>query len=51
LRYLRALRRYLVDRGDRLTPERLAVERAITGLHRERVVSGVRRRWRKLVRA
>jgi glycosyltransferase involved in cell wall biosynthesis len=51
LRYLRALRRYLMDRGDRLTPERLAVERAITGLHRERVVSGVRRRWRKLVRA
>jgi glycosyltransferase involved in cell wall biosynthesis len=50
LRYLRALRRYLIDRGYRFSRERLAVERTIGKIHVDRLAGGVRRRLRGLVR-
>jgi glycosyltransferase involved in cell wall biosynthesis len=50
LRYLRALRRYLVEHGYRLSWQRVAVERTIAGLQSDWIVRGVRRRLRRLVR-
>jgi glycosyltransferase involved in cell wall biosynthesis len=44
LRYLRALRRYLVQWGDGLSRPRLAVERTIAKLHGKHIMGGVRRR-------
>jgi glycosyltransferase involved in cell wall biosynthesis len=50
LRYLRALRVYLLKHGYRFSRPRVAVERTIAGLHADRVIGGVRRRLRRLVR-
>lgn len=50
LRYLRALRRHLAERGYRFSSERLAVETTIAKLHRDHWVGAVQRRLRKLVR-
>jgi glycosyltransferase involved in cell wall biosynthesis len=49
LRYLRALRRYLVQRGKRWSSSRLAVERTIARLHSKHIAGGIRRRLRSLV--
>jgi glycosyltransferase involved in cell wall biosynthesis len=50
LRYLRALRRYLLKQGYRFSRTRVAVELTIAGLYADRVVGGVRRRLNRLVR-
>ena len=44
LRYLRALRRYIVQQGERWSKERLAVDRTIARLHFKRLIGGFRRR-------
>jgi glycosyltransferase involved in cell wall biosynthesis len=49
LRYLRAIRRYLVQRGKRWTTARLAVERTIARLLSKQLVGGARRRLGDLI--
>lgn len=49
LRYLRALRRYLVQRGERWSKVRFAVEWTIARLLSKQLVGGVRRRLRGLI--
>jgi glycosyltransferase involved in cell wall biosynthesis len=48
LRYLRALRRYLIQRGLAFSQPRLAVERTIASLHSKHAIGGVRRRLLRL---
>lgn len=49
LRYLRALRHYLVRRGYVFSKPRLALERTVARLHRKHVIGGVRRRLRNVI--
>jgi glycosyltransferase involved in cell wall biosynthesis len=49
LQYLRALRRYLIQRGYRWSRPRLAVESTIAKLHRKHYAGGVRRRLKSLI--
>jgi glycosyltransferase involved in cell wall biosynthesis len=49
LHYLRALRHYLVQRGDGLSRARMTVERTIAKLHGKHITGGVRSRLQSLI--